>query len=55
MGASTCASGNQMWKGNKGILNAKAVKNPNQITFVFQQIGNSIYFNKSKLVVPVDK
>jgi len=33
VGASQWASGNQIWKGTKGIFTAKLKKNPNQHNF----------------------
>ena len=45
VGASTCASGSHIWKGNIGIFIAKGIKKNNQRNFC--SCGEKITFNKT--------
>jgi len=54
VGASTCASGNQMWKGKVGVFTENAIYENNHKTNCF---SNAIVFKLKikKLVFPISK
>src|SRR2546429_10012525 len=55
VGASTCASGSQVWNGNNGTLmaNASANARKNQNWYGYAGMSKAYSFSRSKLYAPV--